>query len=177
MNIQQSYREASVRGANPVQLVVRLYEQLIEDMRRVAIAIEENDIRVRTERVRHAILVIGHLQSALDFVQGGKVAKDLDNLYNDLRQRVVVLQFQPTKRGAVQLITDLLALREAWIEVERAEYPTVSNIPPISPTREVFPNSGGGAYQVVYAPGPDLREEDVQRGIMDINTRRRDWNG
>jgi flagellin-specific chaperone FliS len=48
MNIQQSYREAAVQGARPVELVVRLYEQMIEDLRQVMQAVENNDIRRRT---------------------------------------------------------------------------------------------------------------------------------
>ena len=70
MNIQQSYREATIQGASPVALVVRLYEQMIEDLRQVAVAIEKKDIERRTNRIKHAILVVGHLQSALDFAQG-----------------------------------------------------------------------------------------------------------
>ena len=124
MNIQQSYREAVVRGANPIELVVRLYEQMIEDMRHVAIAIEKNDIERRSNRIKHALLVIGHLQSSLDFAYGGKVAQDLKHFYDALRQNVVGVQFHPSKRGVAQLITDLLAVREAWIEVERAENPS-----------------------------------------------------
>lgn len=95
-------------------------------MRQVAIAIEQNNIPLRTDRIRHALLVIGHLQSALDFAQGGQVARHLDDLYNTLRRNVVTVQFHPSKRAVAQLITDLLVLREAWIEVERAEYPTVA---------------------------------------------------
>jgi flagellin-specific chaperone FliS len=105
-------------------LVVRLYEQMIEDMRHVAIAIEKNDIERRSNRIKHALLVIGHLQSSLDFANGGKVAQDLKHFYEALRQNVVWVQFHPSKRGAAQVITDLLALREAWIEVERAENPS-----------------------------------------------------
>lgn len=126
MNIRQSYREATILGANPVALVVRLYEQMIEDMRQVAIAVEQNNIEQRSNRIKHAILVIGHLQSSLDFAQGGKVAQDLDNFYNALRENVVWLQFHPSKRGVTQVITDLLAVREAWIEVERTEHPPSS---------------------------------------------------
>ncbi|MGD0414188.1 MAG: flagellar export chaperone FliS [Terriglobales bacterium] len=126
MNSQQSYREGTVRGANPVELVVRLYEQMIEDLRQVAIAIEQKDIERRTKRINHVILVIGHLQSSLDFANGGKVAKNLDNFYNVLRQNLIQVQFHPSKRGVAQLITDLLALREAWIQVERAENPSAT---------------------------------------------------
>jgi flagellar secretion chaperone FliS len=126
MNIQQSYREATVRGASPVELVVRLYEQVIEDLRQAAIAIEQNDIMLRTKRIKHAILVVGHLQSSLDFAKGGKVAQDLDLFYNAVRQSLVWVQFHPSKRGVTQLITDLLAVREAWIVVDRAERPSVA---------------------------------------------------
>jgi len=126
MNIQQSYREATVRGANPIELVVRLYEQMIEDLRQVAVAIEQNDIMLRTRRIKHAILIVGHLQSSLDFARGGKVAKDLDNFYNAVRQSLVWVQFHPSKRGVTQLITDLLAVREAWIVVDRAERPSAT---------------------------------------------------
>jgi flagellar biosynthetic protein FliS len=121
MSIQTSYREAAVRGASPVGLAIRLYEQIVEDLRHAAIAIERNDIEGRTNRIKHAILVIGHLQSALDFVHGGKVARDLDHFYNVLRQNLVQVQFCPSKRMIAQQITDVLAVRDAWIKVERAE--------------------------------------------------------
>jgi flagellar protein FliS len=120
-NPRTVYRENDVRGATAVRLVVLLYEQMIQDLTQAAQAIEQNDIELRTRRINHAILVIGHLQSPLDFANGGKVAQDLDHFYNVLRQNLVQVQFHPSKAGLCQLITDLLAVREAWIEVERAE--------------------------------------------------------
>jgi flagellar secretion chaperone FliS len=123
MNIQQSYRESSASGASPVDLVVRLYEQIVEDLRQASLAIEQNDIRRRTKRINHAILVVGHLQSPLDFDNGGKVARDLETFYNTLRQNLVQVQFFPSKPALAQLITDLLAVRKAWVEVGRAETP------------------------------------------------------
>jgi len=125
-NARTAYRENDVRGATPVRLVVLLYEQMIQDLTRAAQAIERNDIELRTKLINHAILVIGHLQSPLDFDQGGKVAKDLEHFYNVLRQNLVQVQFFPSKAGIRQLITDVLAVREAWIEVERAENPSVT---------------------------------------------------
>ena len=139
MNIQQSYREATVRGASPVELVVRLYEQTIEDLRQAAIAIEQKEIEQRTKRIKHAILVVGHLQPSLDFAKGGKVAQDLDNFDNAVRQSLVWVQFHPSKRGVTQLITDLLAVREAWIVVDRAERPSVTT------TAGMVPSAAAGA--------------------------------
>jgi flagellar secretion chaperone FliS len=143
MSVQQSYREATVQGASPVGLVVRLYEQIIEDLRQAAKAFEKNDIGGRTRHINHAILVIGHLQSPLDFVNGGKVAKDLEHFYNTLRQNLVQVQFYPSTRGLTQQITDLLAVREAWIKVERAERSTVTPVPVESiPTTPLTPPYG-----------------------------------
>lgn len=142
MNIRQSYREATVQGARPVELVVRLYEQMIEDLRQVAVAIEENDIRLRTDRIRHVILVIGHLQSSLDFDQGGKVAHDLNRFYDALRQNLVQIQFHPSKRALTQQITDLLALREAWIAVDRLENSSDR------PAAVIFPSGGADSGPV-----------------------------
>jgi flagellar biosynthetic protein FliS len=135
MNFKQSYREAAIRGASPVELTVRLYEQMIEDLRQAALALENSDIPRRTSRIKHAILVIGHLQSALDASRGGKVAQDLDNFYNALRQNVVQVQFHPSRLGFAQLITDLLAVRAAWIEVDRTEKPQAET--PSSPRRMI----------------------------------------
>ena len=120
-NPRTAYRENDVRGATAVRLVVLLYEQLVQDLRQALQAIEQNDIEVRTKRINHAILVIGHLQSPLDFANGGKVAQDLDHFYNALRQNLVQVQFHPSQAELSQQITDLLAVREAWTDVERAE--------------------------------------------------------
>src|SRR5271166_2841487 len=120
-NPRSAYRENDVRGSSPVRLVVLLYDQVIQDLTKAAQALEQNEIELRTKYINHAILVIGHLQSPLDFARGGKVAKDLDNLYNVLRQSLVQLQFYPSKAAMCQRIADLQALREAWTEVDRAE--------------------------------------------------------
>lgn len=116
-----SYRENDIRAASPVRLVILLYDQLIQDLNQASQAIEQNEIERRTRHINHAILVIGHMQSPLDFTNGGKVAGDLDRFYSALRQTLVEVQFFPSKAGVQRVLTDVLAVREAWIEVERAE--------------------------------------------------------
>lgn len=123
---RSAYRENDVRGATAIRLVVLLYEQLIQDLGRAMQSIEQGDIEARTDRINHAILVIAHLQSPLDFVKGGKVARDLDHFYNVLRQNLVQIQFLPSQENLRQQITDLLVVREAWIEVEKVTHPVIA---------------------------------------------------
>jgi flagellar secretion chaperone FliS len=146
-NPRTVYRENEVRGASPVRLVVLLYQQMIQDLTQAARAIEQNDIPLRTNRINHAILVIGHLQSPLDFANGGKVAQDLDHFYNVLRQNLVQVQFHPSQAGLSQQITDLLAVREAWTEVERAEKSLVATT--VTTTSSTVPS---GAERVESDP-------------------------
>jgi flagellar biosynthetic protein FliS len=149
-NARSSYRENDVRGASAARLVVLLYEQLVQDLRQALQALEQNDIELRTRRINHAILVIGHLQSPLDFANGGKVAKDLDHFYNVLRQNLVQVQFQPSKKGLRQVITDLLAVREAWIEVEQAEKCSVAPAAVANPANVV--SSGAADSESDHVP-------------------------
>ncbi len=140
-NPRTAYRENNVRGASAVRLVILLYEQIIQDLTQAVQAVEQNDIERRTKLINHAILVIGHLQSPLDFENGGKVARDLDHFYNVLRQNLVQVQLHPSKAGICQLITDLLAVREGWIEVERAEKALVTPAAAMIPSSAADPES------------------------------------
>jgi flagellar protein FliS len=121
MDIRRSYREASIRGARPVELVMRLYEQIVEDLRHAVRAIEQGDIELRTNRLNHAILVIAYLQSQLNLASDSKVSGNLNLFYDSLRRNLVQVQFHPSVSGVNQQIIDLMEVREAWTEVERAE--------------------------------------------------------
>jgi flagellar secretion chaperone FliS len=119
-----AYREAAVRGASPVQLVIRLYEQIIEDLRHATKAIEQNQIELRTKEINHAILVIAHLQSQLDFQAGPQSAHQLSTFYDSLRSGLMRAQFHGSKELLAQQITDLMEVRSAWLELERREQAT-----------------------------------------------------
>ncbi len=123
---RKRYRETAVRGASHVGLVVLLYEQMIEDLRRALEELNQNQIESRTRHINHAILVIGHLQNTLDFAQGGDVARRLDRFYNTLRGKLVEAQARASKELLHLQINELLSLRDAWIEVDRAETSTKS---------------------------------------------------
>jgi flagellar secretion chaperone FliS len=118
---QIAYREAAVRGASPVQLVIRLYEQIIEDLRQAIKAVEQNQIELRTKKINHAILVIAHLQSALDFQAGPEPARRLSSFYDSVRSGLVRAQFRGSKELLAQQVTDLMEVRSAWLELEHRE--------------------------------------------------------
>jgi flagellar secretion chaperone FliS len=120
MNAKFRYREAAVRGASPVRLVICLYEQAIEDLRQAVLALEKGDIEQRTGKINHAVTVIGQLQGSLDMERGGEVARNLERFYNFVRDGLVEAQLKQSGKILEQQISQLVLVYEAWLEVERA---------------------------------------------------------
>jgi flagellar secretion chaperone FliS len=120
MNPRMSYLEASVRGASPVRLVILLYEQAIEDLRRALEAHRRGDIEGRTRGIDHALVVVGHLQASLDKDQGGRVAVNLERFYEQLRSGLFEAQCNQSAAAMEEQISNLMQVHGAWCEVERA---------------------------------------------------------
>lgn len=119
MNAGSSYREAAIRGASPVRLVLCLYEQAIADLRRASMALEKRDVEERTRNINHALLVIAQLQGSLDMERGGEVARNLQRFYHVVRSGLLEAQVKQSARIVDQQISLLGSVHEAWQEVER----------------------------------------------------------
>jgi flagellar secretion chaperone FliS len=123
MDARFRYREATVRGASPVRLVICLYEQAIEDLRQAVLALEKGNIEARTRKINHALTVIGQLQGSLDMERGAEVARNLERFYNIVRAGLVEAQLKQSAPILEQQISQLVLVYEAWLEVERATSP------------------------------------------------------
>lgn len=120
MNARFSYCETAVRGASPVRLVICLYEQAIEDLRRAVSAQERGDIEGRTRGINHALVVIGQLQGTLDMERGGDVARNLERFYTMVRLGLIEAQKKQSAKLLEEQISQLVTVHEAWQVVERA---------------------------------------------------------
>ena len=139
-----AYRESAARGASAVGQVVLLYGQIVNDLRKAIEAIERNRIDERTNSINHAMVVVGYLQSTLNFEVGGEVAPNLERFYDLLRRKLVEAQFESSKEILNEQIALLLDLREAWVEVDRAtSSPPAFRREAASATPEGSPSSGG----------------------------------
>ena len=134
MNPGLTYREAAVAGASPVRLVILLYEQAMEDLRRALSAHSRGDIEGRTREINHAVLVIGHLQATLDRDQGGKVADNLARFYEQVRARLVEAQCKQSMAILDEQIAHLMQVHDAWCLVERDLTPHSSTSSGPNPT-------------------------------------------
>jgi flagellar secretion chaperone FliS len=129
MNPGLIYREAAVAGANPIRLVILLYEQAIENLRRALAAHSRGDVEGRTREINHAILVIGHLEATLDKDQGGRVAENLARFYEQLRASLVEAQCRQSASAIEQQVSYLVQVHEAWCAVEKDLHPATTTEP------------------------------------------------
>jgi flagellar protein FliS len=141
MDARLSYREAAVQGSSPVRLVIQLYEQAIDDLRRARAALDRGDIEARTRHLNHAILVLGHLQSSLDRERGVAVAQNLDRFYDVVRAALVEAQVRQSAVAIEQQIALLMQVHKCWCEVERSSSAPDAAAPPSQTQPELGHNS------------------------------------
>jgi flagellar protein FliS len=115
----RAYRESAVRGASPVGLIVILFEETLRSIRKAQRALKENNIERRTLELTHAVEVIGHLQSSLDFEKGGEVARKLSRFYDVARAKILEANIRADDATLEWLASELSGHIEAWQEVDR----------------------------------------------------------
>ena len=114
-----TYRENAVRSATPIELVVILFDTVLDDMRRAAAAAKAGDIEERAAAIRHAMLVLQQLQGTLDFEKGGPVARQFEQFYNLVRAKLLEAQLRNSPELMQQQIQFMSEVRGCWVEAEK----------------------------------------------------------
>jgi flagellar protein FliS len=126
-----AYRESVGHSANPVRLVILLYEQLVKDLQRALSAMERCQVEERTREIDHALIVAGQLQATLDMERGGEVAQNLYRFYEVFRASLIEAEIRLAPEILRAQVRHLLTLREAWIEVEQTSPRSGTPSPPV----------------------------------------------
>ena len=115
--VANRYKEIAIRTANPLQLVVMLYDGAIHSLQEAQEHIRHKDIASRSRCVNRAFAIISELQSCLNFEVGGRIAASLDRLYSYMKQRIFIGNLQQKTEPLAEVVTLLENLRSAWGEV------------------------------------------------------------
>ena len=132
------YQQAVARGASPIGQVVALYDTILRDFVRALAALQAGDIETRIFETNHALLVIGHLLSVLDYNHGGAAARQLDQFYIMTCGMTVQANIQASTEPFEQLIDLYAQVRQAWHLVDQQvpadQQKSAVPVPPGKPT-------------------------------------------
>ena len=112
----QAYRRGAVLAAGPAELVVILYDGARRFLRQAAAAMREGEVERAHITLRHAEMIIAHLNTTLDLEQGD-VAMRLRSLYEFCLRHLNTARMEQDP-AMLEQVRDLLGeLREAWARI------------------------------------------------------------
>ena len=116
-NAYNQYMRTKIMTATPAELTLMLYEGAIRFTNIAIRGVEEKDIQKAHENIRKVENIIEELQSTLNHKY--EVAKDFDNIYTYLRQRLVEANVKKDRQILEEVANHLRSVRDTWKEVMR----------------------------------------------------------
>ena len=111
------YKEVAVNTANPLQLIVMLYDAAILSLQKARNHMERKDIEGRSKALNHCISIISELQSCLNLKEGGEIASSLDRLYDYMKRRIIKANVDQSVQPLKEIEGLLENLCSAWREL------------------------------------------------------------
>lgn len=121
---QQVGVETGVAAANPVRLIVMLYDGALAAIREAQGHLSQRRLAEKGQAISRAIDIIeGGLNSSLDTNRGGQLASQLNNLYEYMGRRLLMASMRNEAKGLDEVAQLLSELKTAWEEISRLPLP------------------------------------------------------
>lgn len=130
----QAYVQASHTVSKTKQIVM-LYDGTIRFLQQAKEAIRDKRIEDRYRLLLKASEVIYGLQSALDFENGGYVAKVLYNFYSSIDMKILNINHTNSMEACDAVISDLKQMRDVWADINANS--SSSEVAPVKPQETV----------------------------------------
>jgi flagellar protein FliS len=131
--INNPYLENMVANANPVRLVIMLYEKAINCLENALELRDTEDFdmqRSKYDDMGRALEIISVLDATLDMEKGGEIAKNLREIYRSLMDELTYQMLKEDRERLERVIKILKDLKSAWEEVERIHYGKAQKVAP-----------------------------------------------
>lgn len=116
----QQYRSTNVTTANPVALVIMMYDGAVRFIRQGIEAIESRDFEGANTNIGRAQDIVAELAGALDMSRG-EIAQNLYRMYDYMLTRLVEGNVRKEAAPLLEVIDLIQELRETWEQIARGE--------------------------------------------------------
>lgn len=113
--------QTAIATASPVQIIVLLYDGAINALAAAKGRMQERNLAEKGALISKAIGIVEGLRAVLDHGKGGDISRNLDDLYDYMKRRLVAANLNNEPAGLEEVIRLLQTLREAWVELEARE--------------------------------------------------------
>jgi flagellar protein FliS len=110
----KQYKQTAVKTANRGQIVLMLYEAAIQNVKKATIAMDKKDLATKGMAIGKAHDIINELLNTLDPEVGGKIAEDLERLYNFMIEQLMKANMENVKEPLLSVQKLLETLLEGW---------------------------------------------------------------
>lgn len=130
--------ESTLHAADPHMLIAMLFQGALLAISNAKNATLRKDIPAKGKAISHAIRIIGEgLRASLDKNVGGKLAQDLDALYEYMSLRLVNANLNNDVKGLDEVARLLSEIKEAWDSIRPVINPTLTAVPkPPAPNKQ-----------------------------------------
>ncbi|MDA8381593.1 MAG: flagellar export chaperone FliS [Betaproteobacteria bacterium] len=122
--------ETAVNCANPVQLIVALYDGAVDAIAGAKAQIAQKNYERKAKHISHAILIIDGLRRIIDHEKGGAIAANLGALYDYMKRRLIAANASNAVEVLAEVQELLTSLREAWAVLARSQAGVPTDAPP-----------------------------------------------
>lgn len=116
-NAYAQYNNSKILTASPAELTLMLYDGAIKFCNVAEQAIEQKDVQKAHTNIVKAQKIVDYLRQTLDMKY--PVAKDFDNIYVYLEQRLVQANLKKDREILEECLEHLRSVRDTWKEVMR----------------------------------------------------------
>ena len=106
--------ESAINSANPVQLIVILYDGALNAIATAQGQMQQNNYELKGGLISKAIDIIDALRTAIDRENGGEIAENLNDLYEYINRQLITANLKNDKSILESVSRILLDLRGAW---------------------------------------------------------------
>ncbi len=111
---QQVSVTSSAMGASPHRLVQMLMEGALERIVLAKASMKRHEIAMKGQSIGVAINIVGGLQESLNQEAGGKIAENLNNLYDYMVRRLLVANSQNDESILDEVSGLMVELKMGW---------------------------------------------------------------
>lgn len=122
--------ETGVDAANPIELIVMLYDGAIVACYSAIPFVQGNDYANKSEYIFKAIKIIqSGLRLSLNKQEGGEIAEQLDALYIYMTNLLIKANIENNIKMIQEVIRLLTELRGAWEVISKTEVANIRTMP------------------------------------------------